>query len=105
MSLLIALFLATLGCAHPEQDVCGFWAARDVILLISREGENREHYIVQWKEPGTRSRGSFASAFRNGRIPGDLTLGDITFAKGRLFWRGDEYRRAVPEEYYGAAPQ
>jgi hypothetical protein len=103
--LLIVLFLVMLGCTHSEQNVAGFWASKDMILRISREGENGEHYTVEWKEPSKLARGSFSSSFRNGRIPGDPIKGDMTYLGGHLFWRGQEFRRAVPEEYYRAAPK
>jgi hypothetical protein len=110
--LLIVLSLALLGCAHPEQDVVGLWESKDMILSISREGENAQHYTVQWKQPSKLASGFFSSSFRNGTIegpksltgvrtelPGDPAFGDITYSRGHLLWRGEEFRRARPEEW------
>jgi hypothetical protein len=117
-SLLIVLSLAMLGCSHSEQDVAGVWASKDVVLRISREGKNGQQYTIEWKEPNTLSRGTIgfdsSSSFRNGVLrisrengAGDPSIGDmtLTYSRGRLFWRGQEFRRALPEEFSRTRPQ
>jgi hypothetical protein len=112
--LLVVLSTIISGCSHSEKNATGFWASERVILRISREGAQGEHYIVEWKEPGRMTRGSFAGLFRGASLfrdakimSGDPTAGDLNYLRGRevLIWRGERFNRVSPEDYTRAAPQ
>src|ERR1035441_3752 len=75
--LLVVLSSLISGCSHSERDAAGFWASESVVLRISREGENGEHYTVEWKEFLRGSRGSFTGLYRDGKIENSM-VGDLT---------------------------
>ena len=104
--LLVVLSSLISGCSHSERDAAAFWASESVVLRISREGENGEHYTVEWKEFLRGSRGSFTGLYRDGKIENSM-VGDLTYSKGRdvVIWRAERFHRVSPEDYTNAGPR
>src|ERR1035441_5691302 len=78
--LLVVLSSLISGCSHSERDAAGFWASESVVLRISREGENGEHYTVEWKEFLRGSRGSFTGPTLAVKILSGLAAPDLILA-------------------------
>jgi len=103
---LIALSILTASCRESEKDVTGCWEGKDVVLRISREGQNGEMLVVQWKEPSTKASGNFSASLQNGKlVNGEPMFADLTYLNRRLIWRGEQLRRVAAEAYARAAPE